>query len=233
MESVKNLDKSPEVISGMFNNIAHSYDLMNTIMTFGMHHMWRKRSLSGISKVSKSLDICSGTGDYIPLLQKISDSVTALDFSSKMLAIGEMRFSSSKTHFIQGDALNLPFEDNSFDLITIGFGVRNFSNLETGLAEAKRVLSPGGTLVILETGQAKNFFWKIIEIIHSKFWVPLISFLIARNTEAYQYCLKSTASFPSGDAFCNILSNTGFTIKKSIPLGSGIAYIYHFTSVKA
>lgn len=232
MQSVENIDKSPEVISGMFNNIAHSYDLMNTIMTFGMHHVWRRKSLSKIKHVSKSLDLCSGTGDYIPLLQKISDSVVALDFSSNMLAIAEKRFASPSTQFIQGDALHLPFEDNSFDLITIGFGVRNFSNLELGLTEAKRVLKAGGHLVILETGQANNFFWKLIEIIHSNFWVPVISALIAKNTGAYQYCLKSTATFPSGEDFCDILSKTGFKEIRANPLGSGITYIYFATPIK-
>lgn len=232
MPSLENIDKSPEVISGMFNNIAPSYDLMNTIMTFGMHYIWRKKALTGIPKVSKSLDICTGTGDFVPLLQRISDSVTALDFSSKMLSIAQRRFSSPSTKFIQGDALNLPFDDNTFDLITIGFGVRNFSNLELGLLEAKRVLALNGILVILETGQAKNIFWKLIEKIHSNIWVPLISFLIARNTQAYQYCLKSTSVFPSGEDFCRVLTNAGFQIRRSASIGSGITYIYHASPIK-
>lgn len=190
----------------MFNRVAGNYDLMNLIMTFGGVYFWRRASLFRLERAKRALDLATGTGAYIPELKKIADSIEGVDFSRGMLEIARKRFPD--VNFTEGDALHLPFPDKYFDLVTIGFGIRNFESLELGLREIKRVLS--GTLVILESGPPRSFLGKIAAKIHGGFWVPLVARLCSSDPKAYAYLLKSTESFLTGSEIKQILESLGF-----------------------
>mgnify|MGYP000929535901 CR=1 FL=1 len=201
----------------MFNRVAKNYDLVNLLITFGGVYFWRKLALWGLPKINKALDVATGTGAFIPQLKKVSNEVTGIDFSKEMLNIAKERFPS--VLFYEGDALNLPFSDKSFELVTVGFGVRNFQDLEKGLLEIKRVLK--GTLVILESGPAQNFIGKVIAKIHAGFWVPLIAKLFSSDPNAYNYLLDSTDNFYSSSELKEILTKLGFEEVKLKSLAFG------------
>jgi demethylmenaquinone methyltransferase/2-methoxy-6-polyprenyl-1,4-benzoquinol methylase len=209
--------KDKQTISRMFNRVAGNYDLMNLIITFGGVHFWRRASLAEVTSAKRALDVATGTGAYIPELKKIADSVEGVDFSPGMLEIAKRRFPD--VNFTEGDALNLPFPDKSFDLVTIGFGIRNFENLELGLREIKRVLN--GTLVILESGPPQSFLGRLLAKIHAGFWVPLVARLCSSDPKAYSYLLKSTESFLTGLEIKQLLESLGFKEVKTKTLAFG------------
>lgn len=190
----------------MFDRVAKNYDLMNGVMTLGGVYFWRRLALSSLSHTARALDVATGTGAFIPHLQKIASNVEGIDFSENMLKIARARF--PEVNFVQGDALNMPFPDKAFDLVTVGFGIRNFEDLEKGLLEIKRVLR--GTLVILESGPPQNFIGKLVAKIHAGIWVPLVAKLFASDPNAYNYLLDSTTNFYSGSELKELLIKLGF-----------------------
>lgn len=190
----------------MFNRVAKNYDLMNLIMTFGCVYFWRKAALLGVPKVKSALDLATGTGAFIPEIRKLTGKIVGVDFSSKMLEKARVAFPDLIFH--EADALALPFQDKSFELVTVGFGVRNFEDLNKGLLEIKRVLN--GTLVILESGPSDNFLGKLLSKIQGKVWVPIIARIFSPDPAAYNYLLDSTSSFLSGRELKELLINLGF-----------------------
>ena len=220
-------------VKNMFDSISTEYDLINRIMTFGNDIRWRKK----IYKIVKSdnpkdiLDIATGTADIALELSKITESsIIGLDISEQMLEVGRKKINnkklSNKVVLISGDAENLDYEKESFDLVTIGFGVRNFENLEKGLKESHRVLRSRGKLIILETSVPENSIIKFFYFFFSRSFIPLIGSLFSKDKTAYQYLQKSAEKFPSGKNFILVLNKCGFSNVKVQTQMFGATSIY-------
>jgi demethylmenaquinone methyltransferase/2-methoxy-6-polyprenyl-1,4-benzoquinol methylase len=233
MEAIDIPNKRANTVQRMFASIAPRYDLTNTIMSLGLCHLWRERFLAALptAPTVRALDLCTGTGDLLPGLAKRYHAVTGSDFCEPMLAIARerMRKLQRPVTLIEADALALPFESGSFDLVTVAYGVRNFENLERGLKEIHRVLAPGGSVVILEFGQPTLPVFRELYQFYSRFFMPTIGGILTGNREAYRYLPKTAALFPSGTGFLNELSKIGFSNCSARPLSWGVAYIYSAT----
>lgn len=221
-----------EQVADMFNNIANKYDLLNSLLSFGIHHKWRKKAVKLLADKhpKKILDIATGTGDFaIETLALNPEEVIGLDISAGMLEMGKEKLKERKLeHKIQlklGDAENIPFEENHFDAITVAFGVRNFENLEAGLCNMLRVLKPGGTIAIIEFSMPKGFF-KWIYLFYFKFITPTIGRLFSKDYRAYSYLPESVQAFPYGESFLSIMQQCGFKNCKAKSLTFGVASIY-------
>ena len=205
-------------IKTMFNSIYREYDLINNLITFGLHKNWKKQ----IVDISKSLnpkrilDVATGTADIAIALTKIKNcEIIGMDLSSNMLDIGNKKIKElglQQSVILElGDVENLEYTDNYFDVVTVGYGVRNFENLKKSLDEIYRVLKENGTLIILETSVPKNKIIKLLYNFFTKFYVKLIGLLLSKNFEAYSYLQKSASNFPHGHEFINILKSSKFT----------------------
>ena len=186
-------------------------------------------------KDKKFLDIATGTGDLAIMLAKVEDAkITGLDISKGMLDIGIKKVKAKKLEhkieMVLGDSEKLPFADNSFDAITVGFGVRNFEDLDKGLLEIHRVLKQDGIFVVLETSQPTKFPMKQFFKFYSKYVIPTIGGLFSKDKKAYSYLPESAAIFPYGEKFNNILKKNGFNIAQDNPVAFGISTIYKATN---
>ncbi|WP_338841452.1 bifunctional demethylmenaquinone methyltransferase/2-methoxy-6-polyprenyl-1,4-benzoquinol methylase UbiE [Flavobacterium ginsenosidimutans] len=222
-----------EQVTQMFDTISGNYDNLNRVISFGIDVKWRKKVLKIVSdkKPKVILDIATGTGDLAILLsQTNAEKIIGLDISAGMLEVGKKKVEEKKLsnviELVLGDSENMPFEDNYFDAITVGFGVRNFENLEKGFAEILRVLKPNGVFVILETSVPDKFPYKQGYNFYSKNILPLIGKLFSKDNDAYGYLSESAASFPYGEALNNILRKTGFIDVVAMPQTFGVATIY-------
>lgn len=231
----KNSDKGKrEQVQEMFDTISPAYDDLNRVMTLRMDISWRKNVRQYVAKKNPGtiLDIATGTGDLAIELSKIpSVEITAVDISQGMLSVGEKKVKSlgltDRIHMQVADSENLPFPDESFDAVTVSFGIRNFEHLNKGLSEIKRVLRPNGRLVILETSVPTRFPYKQGYKFYTKFIVPLMGRLLAKNKNAYAYLSESAAKFPFGKQMAQILSQEiGFTSVNYKPQTLGVATIY-------
>ena len=192
-------------VGDLFAAIARRYDLLNDLQSFGLHRRWKHRvvELAAVRPGQRALDVCCGTGDIALALARAGTEVTGLDFSQAMLEIAETRrlkkpqSAVANPKFMQGDAQQLPFPDNSFDAVTIGYGLRNLSSCETGLREMLRVARPGGRLVVLDFGKPPNALWRAIYFTHLKISVPLMGWLFSGNADAYAYILESLKHYPA------------------------------------
>ena len=223
-------------IAKMFDTISNEYDDLNRVISFGIDIKWRKKVVQIISKKEPTniLDIATGTGDLaINLTQTNATQIIGLDISEGMLDVGRKKIAKKQLNntidMIVGDSENLPFDDNSFDAITVAFGVRNFENLEIGLAEILRVLKPKGVFVVLETSVPVKFPFKQGYYIYTKALLPLIGRLFSKDKSAYRYLSESASKFPYGQAFNNILNKIGFINSKALPQTFGVATIYTAT----
>ena len=223
-------------IAKMFDTISNEYDDLNRVISFGIDIKWRKKVVQIISekKPTNILDIATGTGDLAINLTKTNASqIIGLDISEGMLDVGRKKISKKQLdntiEMVVGDSENLPFDANSFDAITVAFGVRNFENLEIGLAEILRVLKPNGLFVVLETSVPVKFPFKQGYYIYTKALLPLIGRLFSKDKLAYRYLSESASKFPYGQAFNNILKKTGFIDCKAFPQTFGVATIYSAT----
>ena len=222
-----------EQLTQMFDNVSSNYDFLNRLLTFGIDISWRKKVVGLVEKqgAKKILDIATGTGDLAIMLTKIkADKIIGLDISPGMLEMGKKKVKErnldDKIEMVLGDSEKLTFDNDFFDAITVGFGVRNFENLEKGLGEIYRVLKPGGTFVVLETSQPSKFPIKQGFNFYSKYIIPTIGKLFSKDKKAYNYLPESAAVFPYGNTFNNILLKTGFNTSKVYPQTFGIATIY-------
>lgn len=225
-----------EQVSEMFDNVSHNYDFLNRMMTLGIDMKWRKKVVQIVKEKNPEtiLDIATGTGDFAIMLSKLNPKkIVGLDLSKGMLEIGIEKVKNKKLdnliEMVLGDSENLPFEDNSFDAITVGFGVRNFEDLDKGLQEIYRVLKPSGIFVVLETSQPDNYVIKKIFNFYSKYIIPTIGKLFSKDKKAYTYLPESAAAFPYGIMFNNILEKNGFNNATNKPLTFGAASIYTAT----
>ncbi|WP_289664682.1 bifunctional demethylmenaquinone methyltransferase/2-methoxy-6-polyprenyl-1,4-benzoquinol methylase UbiE [Flavobacterium panacagri] len=222
-----------EQVTQMFDTISGNYDNLNRVISFGIDVKWRKKVLKIVSdkKPKVILDIATGTGDLAILLaQTNAEKIIGLDISAGMLEVGKKKVQeknlSNIIELVLGDSESMPFEDNYFDAITVGFGVRNFENLEKGFSEILRVLKPNGVFVILETSVPDKFPYKQGYNFYSKNILPLIGKLFSKDNDAYGYLSESAAAFPYGEALNNILRKTGFIDVVAMPQTFGVATIY-------
>ncbi|MAU17367.1 MAG: bifunctional demethylmenaquinone methyltransferase/2-methoxy-6-polyprenyl-1,4-benzoquinol methylase UbiE [Muricauda sp.] len=222
-----------EQVKQMFDNISENYDGLNRVISFGTDVKWRKRIVAFLKDRSPKsiLDIATGTGDLaIALAQTGADKIVGLDLSPGMLEIGKNKVSDKNLQdtieMVVGDSENLPFEDNSFDAVTVAFGVRNFENLEKGLQEIYRVLKPNGHFLVLETSVPTKTPFKQGYKVYTKYVLPSIGKLFSKDRSAYKYLSESASVFPHGEAFNNILRKIGFIGVENKPQTMGVASIY-------
>ena len=236
-KTLKPNQKDPESkkkqIINLFNSISPNYDSLNRIMTFGIDIVWRKRVVRLVQKQKHNsiLDIATGTGDLALSLAKLnSNTIIGLDISKEMLSIGKQKVLSKNLNhrikMLSGDSEDLNFKDESFDIVTISFGIRNLENIEKGLNEIKRVLKSKGALVILETSVPKNIIVKSLYLLYVRKIIPFISFILSNNRVAYQYLSDSAIAFPCGESFNNILRKNGFIEVDDFPQTFGVSSIY-------
>ncbi|PZW38774.1 MULTISPECIES: bifunctional demethylmenaquinone methyltransferase/2-methoxy-6-polyprenyl-1,4-benzoquinol methylase UbiE [Mesonia] len=220
-------------VEQMFDTISENYDGLNRVISFGIDTSWRKKVIDLVKQTNpkNALDIATGTGDLaISLAEAGVPKVVGLDLSEGMLSVGRKKITEKKLDHIiemtQGDSEALPFENDSFDAITVAFGVRNFETLENGLKEILRVLKPGGIFVVLETSVPTKFPFKQGYRFHCRFILPTVGKLFSKDKVAYKYLSDSAAVFPFGEKFNNILAKVGFTQVKHLPQTMGVATIY-------
>ena len=222
-----------EKVRTMFSKIAGKYDLLNDLLSMGIHRLWRKKAVraAGTSKGMKILDLATGTGDLAIEFHKAAGkegSVTGVDFCEEMMisAPEKAREAGFDIEFLQGDAMDIKFPDNSFDISGIAFGIRNVDSPLQCLKEMSRVVRPGGTVMVLEFGQPKGLFALIYKI-YSKTIIPLIGKIISRDNAAYTYLPETASKFPCREDFTNLMKQTGVMEDcRYISLSSGIAFIY-------
>ena len=205
-----NLNKDPDDVSKMFDDVAHRYDFLNDLLSLGRTKAWRRVVTLIIAPKPgmKILDIAAGTGSSSrPLVDKGAE-VTALDFSHGMIEQG--RKQNKNINFVQGDALKLPFEDNSFDVTTISFGLRNTSNTEKALKEALRVTKDGGRIVVAEFSHPVNPVFKKIYLNYLMKALPVIVKKISKNPDAYIYLAESIRAWPDQAELASIMRDSGF-----------------------
>lgn len=221
-------------VATMFDKIAFRYDFLNRFLSAGIDVSWRKTAIKELRSIKPThvLDVATGTGDVAILTQKtlLPTKITGVDISAGMLEIGRQKIAKlrlqNQIELLQGDSEMLPFADNSFDAVTVAFGVRNFQNLEKGLAEMLRVLRPGGKLVVLEFSRPKQILFKTMYNTYMNNIAPAFAELFSKNKGAYQYLNKSMQKFPEGQFFLNILSGVGYKYTYSKKLTLGICSVY-------
>jgi len=222
-----------EEVAEMFDNISARYDFLNHFLSLGIDKIWRRKAIKQLRSIQpkKIIDIATGTGDFaIASLKLNPEEVIGLDISAGMLAVGEQKMIKKKVNSIikmqLGDSENIPYDSDYFDALTVGFGVRNFENLELGLTEMLRVLKPGGKAVILEFSKPKRFPIKQIFGFYSRYFIPFFGKRISKDAKAYSYLPESVAAFPEGKDFEDILRKVGYKNIESTLVSGGIATIY-------
>ncbi|MFD0760794.1 bifunctional demethylmenaquinone methyltransferase/2-methoxy-6-polyprenyl-1,4-benzoquinol methylase UbiE [Lutibacter aestuarii] len=222
-----------EQVAKMFDTISKDYDGLNRVISFGIDVKWRRKVVNIVKNTNPNLvlDIATGTGDLAINLTKTSASkIIGLDISEGMLEVGRYKIEklklTDKIEMVLGDSEIIPFEENTFDAITVAFGVRNFENLEKGLSEIYRVLKPGGTFVVLETSVPTKTPFKQGYYFYSTKILPTIGKWFSKDKVAYKYLSDSAATFPYGKAFNNILQKIGFIDIENKPQTLGVASIY-------
>ena len=222
-----------EQVREMFSSIAPRYDAANQVLSFGVHHLWRRRTvkLSGASPGQRVLDCATGTGDLAFAFQRKIGStgeVVGTDFCAPMLVHAREKAARQNLamRFETADALELPFETSSFDVASIAFGIRNVDDPKKCLEEMARVVRPGGRVVVLEFGQPTGLFGAFYRL-YSRVLMPRIGGFVTGNRAAFQYLPKTAAAFPAGPKFLDLMAQTGaFAERRAIPLTLGVAYIY-------
>jgi demethylmenaquinone methyltransferase/2-methoxy-6-polyprenyl-1,4-benzoquinol methylase len=221
-----------EQVAEMFNNIAFRYDFLNSLLSLGIHKGWRKKAVAvlRVKQPQLILDVATGTADFaIEALKTNAKRVIGVDISEGMLNVGKEKIRklnlTDKIELQVADAEHLPFTDDYFDAITVGFGIRNFENLEKGLKDMLRVLKPDGDLVIIEFSKPKGFFSYLYKI-YFKHITPGIGKLFSKDHRAYSYLPESVEAFPYGEKLCTILSDCGYKKVSFQILTFGVASIY-------
>lgn len=221
-------------VENMFDKIAYRYDFLNRFLSAGIDIGWRKKAIKQLIslKPKKILDVATGTGDFAITSFEIlkPEKITGIDISDGMLEIGRKKIAKAhlqnSIELVNGDSEAILFEDNSFDAVTVAFGVRNFENLEKGLSEIKRVLKPGGKLIVLECTKPSLPVIKQLYNFYMKFITPKIGKIIAKNNEAYQYLNDSVLQFPEKESFVHILNQSEYRNTFYETLTLGICTIY-------
>ncbi|MBL0136641.1 MAG: bifunctional demethylmenaquinone methyltransferase/2-methoxy-6-polyprenyl-1,4-benzoquinol methylase UbiE [Chitinophagaceae bacterium] len=229
-----------EQVAGMFDQIAFRYDFMNRFLSGGIDVSWRRKAIKELAalKPQKILDVATGTADVAIMTMKYlkPEKIIGIDISEGMLEIGRQKVAklllNKHIELQQGDSEAIKFDDNTFDAITVAFGVRNFENLEKGLGEMLRVLKPGGKLVVLEFSKPRKTWFKGIYNVYMKAIAPKAGEWLSKNKDAYQYLNNSVKAFPEGETFLHILEQSGFSDTTLKRLSLGICTIYCGTKRK-
>lgn len=223
-----------EQVAGMFNDIAKRYDFLNRFLSAGIDIGWRKKGLKQLVAIKPTtlLDVATGTADVAILASSMlnPEKIIGIDISDGMLEIGRQKIKKlsleNKIELFNGDSEAIKFEDNSFDAVTVSFGVRNFQDLEKGLSEIKRVLKPGGKLMVLEFSKPKLPLVKAVYNFYMKLVTPNMGRLFSKNKNAYKYLDESIKKFPEGKSFINVLDKLGYKETYNKTLSLGICSIY-------
>jgi demethylmenaquinone methyltransferase/2-methoxy-6-polyprenyl-1,4-benzoquinol methylase len=220
-------------VEKMFNDIAHKYDFLNHFLSMGIDILWRRtlRKTLAPTKPDKILDVATGTGDLAIELAKLNpESIVGVDIAEEMLNIGKAKIRKKNLeHIIKlevGDSEKLLFEDNTFDAVTVSFGVRNYENLQKGLKDMKRVLKPGGMVAILEFSKPKKFPFRNLYNFYFKYILPLFGKLVSSHDSAYTYLPESVQSFAEDQEFLNEMAKADYKKCKQKRLTFGIATLY-------
>ena len=221
-------------IASMFDRISPKYDALNHLLSLNIDKVWRRKTAKWVAKAQPEsiLDLTTGTADLAIALAKHNPQayISGVDFSEKMLEIGKAKIQKqhldNQIELIQGDAADLPFENNTFDAVTVAFGVRNFENLDKGLSEICRVLKPNGLVFILEFSMPERFPVRQVYNLYFKHILPKIGKWVSKDGGAYAYLPQSVERFPKPDAFCKTLSSFGLENCKAKSLTFGIATLY-------
>jgi demethylmenaquinone methyltransferase / 2-methoxy-6-polyprenyl-1,4-benzoquinol methylase len=227
-----NLSKKRQV-EEMFDQISPRYDLLNHLLSANIDKTWRRKAVEILSTFQPKtiLDVATGTADFaIAAADLMPEKITGIDLSEGMMNIGRQKINKlGLNHLIElqkADSESLPFNNDAFDAVTVGFGVRNFENLQKGLEEIYRVLKPGGIFIVLEFSRPENKVFGSLYIFYFTKILPLLGRLISSNNRAYSYLPESVQNFPDGKDFLERLEKAGFNSCTSKPLTMGIASIY-------
>lgn len=221
-------------VAEMFDQIAFRYDFLNRFLSGGIDMSWRKKAIGELKEINPAfvLDVATGTGDFAILTAKYLNpkKIIGIDISEGMLQLGrkkvEKELLNDRIELIKGDSEAINYPENTFDAITVAFGIRNFEDLDKGLTEMKRVLKPGGKLVILEFSKPRQKWFSGFYNLYMKIFAPGIARWVSKNKEAYSYLHSSVKAFPEGDTFLHILQEVGFTQTTLKRLSLGICTIY-------
>lgn len=232
-ETVREADKSGRV-QGVFNSVASRYDVMNDVMSMGIHRVWKDAMMDWLAPRpgQRLLDVAGGTGDIsFRFLKRAGQGhATVLDLTEPMLVEGRKRAEAAQMaeslDWVVGDAMALPFEDNTFDVYTISFGIRNVTRPQDALNEAFRVLRPGGRLMVLEFSQLPNDGLQMLYDLYSFNVIPRMGQMIANDRDSYQYLVESIRKFPDQETFLNMVRQAGFENAKYRNLSMGIAALH-------
>lgn len=239
-------ESKKEQVARMFDNIAHSYDFLNHLFSFGIDVLWRKKSIRILKRHlaaqkleggAKIMDMATGTADFAieAVRMGLTDvHVTGVDISPGMLDVGRQKIQkrgwTNQIELMEGDSANLPFDQDTFDAYIVAFGVRNFEHLDKGLSEMHRTLKTGGLGIVLEFSKPRHFPMKQLFAFYFRFIMPTIGKLVSKDAAAYTYLPESVQAFPEGKDFMKIMESCGYQNCKCIALTGGIASIY--TGVK-
>lgn len=223
-----------EQVAEMFDHIAPKYDLLNQVLSLGIHKGWRRRTVKKLKALQPRvvMDVATGTGDLaIEVVKQLApEKVVGVDISAGMMKLGEQKVKEKGLDkiisFQLGDSENLPFENNTFDAITVGFGVRNFAHLEVGMKGMYNALKPGGMLAVLEFSKPHRFPMKQLVNFYYRFVLPLIGRMVSSDKRAYTYLPESIQAFPEGPQFLEVMKKSGFSDVSWQPLTFGVASIY-------
>ena len=221
-------------VESMFDSIAWRYDFLNHFLSFGIDHLWRRKAINIISKTHKNpviLDVATGTCDLAIAAMKLNPiKITGIDISRNMLEIGKAKISkkglSGKIELMQVDSEDIPFRENTYNVVMVAFGVRNFADPLKGLSEMRRVLQPGGLIMVLEFSKPSGLFLRPLYEFYFRNILPFIGKLFSRDRKAYSYLPDSVMKFPDNEDFINLLDNPGFSSIRQKKLTGGVASIY-------
>lgn len=218
----------PEAVRSMFSRIAPAYDRGNTVLSLGIHGRWKRLAVRAArcAPGMRALDLATGTGDLAFLFRKRGVDAVGVDFTRGMLDLA--RAKGAGPQFVAGDAMRLPVRDASFDAATIAFGIRNVDDPRVALREMRRAVRPGGRVVVLEFGQPRGLVKGPFRF-YSRHVLPRIGGLISGDREAYEYLERTSAAFPSGDAFLTLMREAGLADAKAKALTGGVAWLYTAT----
>ncbi len=226
------VNKRKRAVREMFNAIAHRYDLLNHLLSAGIDIYWRRRALSLVRHEAPRclLDVATGTGDLAIAARRLgAERIVAADVALEMVRLAVPKAAAGRgapIHWLGGDAERLPFAAGTFDLVTAAFGVRNFGDIPTGLAEARRVLRPGGELLVLDFTEPTVFGFRHLYRLYFRHLLPVVGGLISGNRKAYAYLPRSVGDFPQGRAFLALMEEAGFEDNRHVPLTLGISAVY-------
>jgi demethylmenaquinone methyltransferase/2-methoxy-6-polyprenyl-1,4-benzoquinol methylase len=224
-------ERRGERVQDLFAAVAPRYDLINDLQSFWLHRLWKRRliRLANPRPGEKALDLCCGTGDVAFALARNGCEVRGLDFSEPMLAVARerssARSSSNIPEFIRGDAQAIPFPENTFDIVTVSYGLRNLSDWKCGLSEMLRVAKPGGLLLVLDFGKPDNVFWRAIYFSYLRRCVPIFGKLFCGDLQTHAYILESLEHYPAQHGVAETMKNLGCSSVKIIQLLGGVMSI--------